>query len=388
MKTSYMIGIAIVAIAIIAGSIVAYTYMAAPADEPSPSATTSPSATPTATPPASTISLSGQGASFPYPLLSTMITEYTESVAPNTMINYQPVGSGGGISALIAKTSDFAGSDAPLKASEAEQAPNALHIPETIGAVTVAYNLPDIPAGVHLTGEIVADIFAGTITMWNDPAIQDINAGTTLPEHEILVVHRADSSGTTFIFTGYLTAMSTSWADDLGQGKTVAWPVGVGAKGNSGVAAVIIGQPYAIGYVELAYALENDMTVAAIQNPSGNWVVPSLDSTSQAAAAAASAGLPAGADSWSNVDILNAPGNDAYPIVSFSYLIVYQELNVVEGMTQEKAETLVDFLWYVVHDGQDFAAGLEYAPIPDNVVQLNEATLQSITFNGHTVYTS
>ncbi len=333
------------------------------------------------------VTLNGAGASFPYPLLESMINEY-RNVKSNVNINYQAIGSGGGISALQGKTVDFAGSDAPLGADDRAEAPNTLHIPETIGAVTVPYNLPGVPTGLHLTGQVIADIFQGKITKWNDAAIQNANPDITLPDHDIVVAHRSDGSGTTFIFTGYLSAVSSDWEQDIGQGKTVAWPVGLGGNGNTGVAGIVSGTEYSIGYVELAYALENSMTVAAIQNPAGNWIAPSLDTTTAAVESKASEGLPAGDADWENVDVLNAPGEQAYPIVSFTYLLVYKELNVVPGMTQNKATALVQFIWWVVHDGQQLGPDLEYAPLPSNVVQIDEASIQSITFNGQTLSTS
>ncbi len=365
MNTKYTIVIAIVAIAIIAGSVVAYTCM-------SPGA-------------AETVILNGSGATFPYPLLDSIITEYQTNVKPNVQVNYQPVGSGGGISDLQKTIVDFAGSDAPLSSAEAEKLPNALHIPETIGAVTVAYNIEGVSSGLKLTGQVIADIFQGKITMWNDAAIKNLNPDLTLPAAAINVVHRSDGSGTTFIFTGYLSKVSNSWATDIGQGKSVAWPVGSGSSGNTGVASIVNTTANTIGYVELAYALQNGMTVAAIQNPSGNYVLPTLESTTAAAQAVASSGLPKGDEAWTNVNLLNADDPDSYPIVSFTYLLVYKELNVIPGMTESHATALVQFLWYVVHDGQNFASGLEYAPLPSNVVQLNEATIRSITFNGQTL---
>ncbi len=330
MNTKYTVIIAIVAIAIIAGSVIAYTYLSNPATE--------------------TVILNGSGASFPYPLINSMITEY-QNIKPNVQVNYQAIGSGGGISALQSKTVDFAGSDAPLSTSEAENVPNALHIPETIGAVTVAYNIEGVSSGLKLTGQVIADIFQGKITMWNDAAIQNLNPGVTLPASAINVVHRSDGSGTTFIFTGYLSAVSASWETDIGQGKSVAWPVGSGQNGNTGVASFVNSTSSSIGYVELAYALENGMTVAAVENPSGDYIMPTLDSTTAAAQAVASSGLPAGDASWSNVDLLNADDPDAYPIVSFTYLLSYKELNVIPGMTESRATALVQFLWYVIHDG-------------------------------------
>ena len=367
MKNTYVIVAAIAIIVIVIAGVFGYMYLSSPVEQ---------------------VSLSGSGATFPVPLLDAMITEY-ETIKPNVLLNYEGIGSGGGISALQAKTVDFAGSDAPLKESEAELAPNTLHIPETVGAVTVAYNIPNVATGLHLTGQVIADIFQGKITKWNDAAIQDINQDNMLPDHEIVVAHRSDGSGTTFIFTGYLSKVSSDWANTagLGQGKTVEWPVGLGGNGNSGVAGIIQGTEYSIGYVELAYALENDMSVAAIKNPAGNFVSPSLETTTEAVSGKASS-LPAGDASWSTVDVLNAPGDQAYPIVSFTYLLVYKDLKVVPGMTQSKATGLVQFLWWVVHDGQQLGPALEYAPLPTNVVQIDEASIQSITFNGQQLPTS
>ena len=415
MKATYTIAIAIVVVALIIGSVAAYTYLGsnspAPTPTPTPSPTASPTTAPTAAPTASPTakptvhatasptpvptaspsqtpvpaSLTGAGATFPYPLLNAMIINYTHTYT-NIQVNYQSIGSGGGISALTQKTVDFGCSDAPLSTTDAANIPNALHIPETIGAVTVAYNLPGVTTGLHLTGQVIADIYQGTITMWNDPAIANLNTNVTLPARSIVVAHRSDSSGTTFVFTGYLSVSSSAWNTAVGQGKAVAWPTGLGSNGNTGVAALVQGQPYAIGYVELAYALQNSMTVAAIQNPTGNFILPSLQSTTVAAQSVASVGLPAGNASWSSVNILNAPEAQAYPIVSFSYTIVYKELNVVPGLTQNDATALVQWLWYMVHGGQDQAASLSYASLPANVVTIDEATIRSITFNGQVVY--
>jgi phosphate transport system substrate-binding protein len=372
MNSKYTIIIAIVVIAIIIGSVAAYAYLSQP---PTSSAS---------------ITLQGAGATFPYPFLNAIITKYSTDVKPNVLVNYQSIGSGGGIAALKQPTPtvDFAASDAPLSATDSANIPNALHIPETIGAVTIAYNLPGVPSGLHLTGKVIADIYQGTITKWNDPTIQNLNPDTMLPAQTINTVHRSDGSGTTFIFTGYLSASSTSWNTAIGQGKSVSWPVGTGSSGNTGVASSVNGIQYSIGYVELAYILENGMTVAAIQNPAGNWIQPSLESTQLAVQSGASSGLPAGDASWTNVSLLNAPDANAYPIVSFTYLLSYKELNEIPGMTQDKATALVQFLWYIVHDGQDLAPGLSYAKLPSNVVQIDEATIQSITFNGQQIPTT
>jgi phosphate ABC transporter phosphate-binding protein len=372
MKTIYIITIAIVAIVIIAGGAIAYIFLAQ-SNSPDSQAT---------------VKLNGAGATFPYPLLNAMITKYTTQVKTSVQINYQSIGSGGGISALKSKTVDFAASDAPLTASDMTSAPNTLHIPETIGAVTIAYNLPGIPSGLHLTGKIIADIFQGTITTWNDSAIQSLNTNRTLPGKTITTIHRSDGSGTTFIFTGYLSLSSQQWNSTVGQGKSVAWPGGIGSNGNTGVASTVNGTQYAIGYVELAYALQSGMTIAAIQNPAGNWIQPSLSSTESAVQSGAASGLPAGDASWVNVSLLNTLDANAYPIVSFTYLLAYKELNVIPEMTQQRATALVQFLWYVVHDGQQLAPSLAYAQLPSNVIQIDEATIQSITFDGQHMSTS
>jgi phosphate transport system substrate-binding protein len=363
------IAIAIVAIIIVVVGIFAYLYL-------SP-----------------TMTLVGSGATFPYPLLSVMISHYAQDT--NVHVTYNSIGSGGGIANLESKIVDFAASDAPLGATDRAKAPGSLHIPETIGAVTIAYNVPGIPTGLNLTGKVVADIFAGNVTMWNDAEIQNLNPTSILPSKNIITVHRSDGSGTTFIFTGYLSASSTAWNNSVGQAKSVNWPSPLGGtpplagNGNSGVALDVNDTQYTIGYVELAYALQNGFTVAAIQNPSSKWILPSLTTIQKAVqSAAASTGLPAGNESWANVNLLNAPDPQAYPIVSFTYLLVYKELNVTSGMTHDKAAALVKFLWWVVHDGQQYAPGLDYVQLPANVVQTDEATIQSITFNGQHLPTS
>jgi phosphate transport system substrate-binding protein len=368
MKSKYVIIGAVVLAIILVASVAAYTFLSQPG-------------TPS-------ISLNGAGATFPYPFLSSIITKYSTDVKPNVEVNYQSIGSGGGISALNAKTVDFGASDAPLSATEAANITNALHIPETIGAVTIAYNIPGVPSGLQLTGQVIADIFQGKITKWNDNAIQSLNTGVSLPDKTINTVHRSDGSGTTFVFTNYLSQSSASWNTSIGAAKSVSWPNGVGSSGNTGVASTVNGTSYSIGYVELAYTLENNMTVAAVQNPSGHYILPTLASTTAAAQAGGASGLPAGSASWTKVNLLNTNAQDAYPIVTFTYIIVYNDLNVIPGMTQEKATALVQFIWYIVHDGQDLAPSLQYAPLPSNVVQIDETSIASITFNGQTLSTT
>jgi phosphate ABC transporter phosphate-binding protein len=366
MRNRTKIAIGIIAIAIIVAAVVSYVYLSQP------------------------LTLTGAGATFPQPFLNAVIKKYTQEIRTNISINYQGVGSGQGISSLTNKVVDFAASDAPLTASQREGAPNALHIPETIGAVTLAYNLANIQTGLNLTGDVIAKIYLGTITNWNDTQIQSLNPGITLPNHAIVTVHRADSSGTTRIFTKYLNNASSLWNSSI-VGTSIQWPSAPGAlgqNGNAAVASTVNQTQYAIGYVELAYALQNSMKVAAIRNPAGYYVLPSLNSTTKAVESGASRGLPAGNEDWGSVSLLNTPDAQAYPIVSFTYLLIYKELNVIPGMTQNKATQLVQFLWYVVHDGQQLAPGLEYATLPSNVVQIDETSIQSITFNGQHLPTS
>jgi len=368
MNTKYTIVIAIIVIAILIGAVAAYIYFSAPAEEAAP------------------VNLTGSGATFPLPFLNATITEYS-SIKPNVQINYQGGGSGKGITDFTNRVVDFAGTDAPLTEAQRTAAPNALHILETVGAITVAYNLPGISSGLKLSGSVLADIYLGTITKWNDPAITALNTDLTLPNQDIVVVHRSDGSGTTNWFTKYLSLVSSKWSTNVGASTTVEWPVGVGASGNANVAATVTQTENAIGYIELAYALQNSITVAALQNPAGNFIVPSLDTTTAAAASLPSSGLPSGSDSWANVAILNTSGEQAYPIANPTYLLVYKELNDVPGMTMDKATALVQYIWYVLHDGQHNAVPLEYATLPSNLVAVGETTLNSITFDGQSVPT-
>ena len=325
--------------------------------------------------------INGAGATFPFPLIDTWRVEY-QTVKPDVNVNYQSIGSGGGVKQFIEKTVDFGATDAPLTAEEIQQAPGAVHIPETIGSVVPAYNLP--VEGLKLTGPILADIFLGKITKWNDPKIQSINSDLSLPAEDIVVVHRSDGSGTTFVWTDYLSNVSSAWEQQLGKGKSVQWPIGVGAPGNEGVANSINTTPNSIGYVELTYAITTGMKHASVQNKAGNFIQGSLDST-KAAVAAAAPSLPAGdqSQSWTNVTMVNAPGADSYPIASFSYLLLYKELTTNPGLNnQNKAQNLVDFINWAITDGQQFAPDLGYVPLPEQVVQLNQETLRGLTFNG------
>ncbi len=382
MKQTYIIAGAIAVIVIIVGSVLAYTSFSNP-----PSTTTSPTPTSTSTPTTSATpgpaALKGAGATFPQPFLNASIVYYTTNIRPNLQINYPGGGSGAGITALTGKTVDFACSDAALTASQTASLPaQAVTIPETIGAITVAYNLPGFDSGLKLTGSVLADIYLGTIAKWNDPAIASLNPDLTLPNQPIATFHRSENSGTTKWLTQYLSLVSITWNTTVGYSTGVQWPIGTGAQGNSGVATAVNTTQYSIGYVELAYVLQNGLTVAAIQNPSGNFVLPSLEATTAAAQSLSASGLPSGTDSWTGVNILNTSGADAYSICNPTYTLVYQDLGVVPGMDLNKATQLVQFLWFLVHGGQNLAPTLQYAPLPQNIVQLDETTIQSITFNG------
>jgi phosphate transport system substrate-binding protein len=301
--------------------------------------------------------LTGAGATFPYPLYSKWFNDYAQKTG--TKINYQSIGSGGGIRQLSEQTVDFGATDAPMSDAELAKAKGGpvLHIPTVLGAVVVIYNVPGLTQPLKLNGATLAAIYQGQITRWNDARIAALNAGVQLPASDILVVHRSDGSGTSYVFTDYLSQVSPAWATKPGKGKEVQWPVGLGAKGNEGVAGQVKQTPGAIGYTELAYATQNKLPTAAITNALGEAVAPSIASVT-AAAAGASAKLPAGTDY--RVSIVNAAGKGAYPIASFTWIIVYEKQT-----DAAKGKKLVDFLRWALADGQAMAAPLDYAPLPD-----------------------
>jgi phosphate transport system substrate-binding protein len=333
------------------------------------------------------ITINGAGATFPFPLIDTWRVDY-KNIKPNVNINYQSIGSGGGVKQFTEKTVDFGASDAPLTASEMQSASGAVHIPETIGSVVAAYNLPSMPnKGLKLTGPVLADIFLGKITKWNDPVIQSLNTDVSLPDEDIIVVHRSDGSGTTYVWTDYLSNISTTWNEQIGKGKSVQWPVGIGGPGNEGVANAIRGSPNTIGYVELAYALTTQMPYAYLGNQAGKFIEPTLEST-RAAVAATAPTLPKGDASWEHISVVNAPGAESYPVASFSYLILFKELSTNPSIDQAKAKALVDFMSWAITDGQQSADDLAYVPLPAEVVKLNQETLKSLTFQGKPLTTS
>ena len=316
--------------------------------------------------------LLGAGSTFIYPLFSKQFSVYDS--LNNVKINYQSIGSGGGILQLTNKTVDFGDSDAPLNDDQTSKlsAP-VLHIPMVSGAVVLAYNLPDLKDTLKLTPSILADLFLGKITKWNDKAIAAVNPGVKLPDVAVAIAHRTDGSGTTNIFTSYLTKVDTGWAGKVGKGSAVNWPVGLGGKGNPGVAGLVQQTPGAIGYVELAYAVQNKMAYAKIQNKSGNFITPTVASTS----AAGNVQLP----DDSKVSISNTDAADGYPIASFTWALIYKEQNY-NSRSQDRATKLVKMLWWTIHEGQTYAEGLNYAPLPANAVKVAENILKSATFDG------
>ncbi|HBG04083.1 MAG: phosphate ABC transporter substrate-binding protein PstS [Geobacteraceae bacterium GWC2_58_44] len=312
--------------------------------------------------------INGAGATFPYPLYSKWFSEYAK-IDSSVKFNYQSIGSGGGIKQITAQTVDFGASDKFLSDDELKAAPGKLlHIPTVMGAVVVTYNIPGVAKGLKLNSEDVANIYLGKITMWNDPKIADDNKGVTLPAKPIIVVHRSDGSGTTSIFTDYLTGVNAEWSQKVGKGASVKWPVGLGGKGNEGVAGQVKTTPYTIGYVELAYAFENKLPYAFLKNKAGVFVEPSIQSTSAAAAAAVKQ-MPADY----RISLVNQPGKDAYPVVGFTWLLVYeQQKDAVKG------KKIVEFLKWSMTKGQKMAAPMLYAPLPENVVKMVEKSIKTI----------
>jgi phosphate transport system substrate-binding protein len=319
--------------------------------------------------PAHAQDLTGAGATFPEPIYNKWFAAYAAKAG--IKINYQAIGSGGGIRQFTENTVDFGASDAPMSDEElAKLKAPAFHIPTVLGAVVMTYNLPGVTKPLNLTGPLVADIFLGKVTKWNAPEIAALNKGVDLPNKDILVVHRSDGSGTTYIFTDYLTDVSSAWKAGPGKAKDVQWPVGLGGKGNDGVAGQVRQLPGSIGYIELAYARQNKLPYAALKNAAGNFVMPSIESVTEAAAAIA-AKLPANTDF--RVSVVNSPSKTAYPISSFTYLLVYET-----QADPAKGKKLVDFIKWAIHDGEASAASLDYAPLPKNVVTMLDKRLSMV----------
>lgn len=320
------------------------------------------------TPAGGRVALTGAGATFPFPIYSKWFDTYGQQ--NDVRINYQSIGSGGGIRQVIEKTVDFGATDAPMTAEEEAKAPNTLHLPTVVGAVVVAYNLPGVSQPINLSGEVLSDIFQGNIKKWNDPRIAAENPGVALPDRDILVVYRTDGSGTTYVFTDYLSTVSPSWKQAVGTGKAVKWPVGLGAKGNEGVAGQVKQTEGAIGYTELAYANQTGLQTAAIRNQAGNFVAPSVEATT--AAAADAAGKVQNGDF--RISLVNPAEPQAYPIASWTYLLLPQQM-----ADCTKARALAGVIQWSLTQGDDQARQLDYAPLPEPVQEQVLAKLRTVT---------
>lgn len=316
--------------------------------------------------------LLGAGSTFVYPLFSKLFSEYNKS--NGLRVNYQSIGSGGGILQLTNKTVDFGDSDAPLNEEQTQKmGVPVLHIPMCSGAVVLSYNLPDVKDTLKLTPELIVNIFLGKIKTWNDAQIAAVNKGVKLPNTPVVIAHRSDGSGTTNIFTTYLSKVSPEWSKSPGKGSSVNWPAGLGGKGNEGVAGLIKQTPGAIGYIELAYAIQNKMAFAKLQNKSGAFITPSVASTS----AAGNIQLPADA----KVSLTNTEAADGYPISGFTWALIYKDQNY-NNRSQDRASKLVNLLWWNIHEGQKYCEGLNYAPLSQSAVTVAETILKSATYNG------
>ena len=316
------------------------------------------------------LQLNGAGATFPYPMYSKWFSLYGK-VDTTSRFNYQSIGSGGGIKQISEQTVDFGASDGPMTDEQLSAAKGGaiMHVPTVMGAVVLTYNVEGVKTGLKLTPDVIADIFTGRIVKWNDSAIAKANPGVEMPARDIVVVHRSDGSGTSYIFTDYLSKVSTNWRDRVGRGTAVSWPVGLGGKGNEGVTGLVKQTPFSIGYVELIYALSNDLPYAIVQNKAGQFVTPSLESVT-AAAASAAAEMP---DDF-RVSITDAAGADAYPIAGMTWLLVYEK-----QADPEKGKKLVAFLDWALTEGQKAAPELHYAPLPAAVASKARASLATIT---------
>jgi phosphate transport system substrate-binding protein len=317
---------------------------------------------------AQTVKITGAGATFPYPIYSKWFSEYNK-LHPNVEINYQSIGSGGGIRQITNKTVFFGASDGPMTQEQLDGAPGKiLHFPTVLGADVPVYNIPGVSTQLKFTGPVLADIFLGKITKWNDPALAKLNQGVNLPGTDITVVHRSDGSGTTYIWVDYLAKVSPEWKQKIGVSTSVNWPVGLGGKGNEGVAGLVKQTPGSLGYVELIYALQTKISYGLVQNSAGKFIAASTESVTAAAAAAANQ-MPADF----RVSITNPPGDAAYPISSFTWLLLYEN-----PQDKAQAKIMVDFMNWALTDGQKFASGLGYAPLPQNVIEMEKKALQKI----------
>ena len=318
------------------------------------------------------IRLQGAGATFPNPLYQKWVSEYGKQHT-NVKIDYQSVGSGAGIKQIKERTVDFGASDSPMKDEDLKAAPGEiLHIPTVLGAVVITYNLGGVAQPLRFAPDVIADIFLGKLKKWSDARIKADNAGVTLPDTDITVVHRSDGSGTSAVFTDYLSKVSPEWKEKVGAGTSPNWPTGIGGKGNEGVTGQVKQTPNTIGYVELAYAVQNKLPAALIKNKAGSFVEPTID-----AVTAAAAGSLANTPEDLRVSITDAAGPTAYPISSYTYILAYKAQT-----DQIKGKTLVDFLWWGIHDGEKFAKDLQYAPLPEEIIKRAETKINSMTAGG------
>jgi phosphate transport system substrate-binding protein len=317
---------------------------------------------------AQTMKINGAGATFPYPIYSKWFDEY-HKLHPNVEINYQSIGSGGGIRQITNQTVFFGATDGPMTNDQLLAAPaKILHFPTVLGADVPVYNIPGVTAELKFSGPLLADIFLGKVTKWDDPAITKLNPGVKLPGSDITVVHRSDASGTSYIWVDFLAKVSQEWKMKVGVATSVNWPVGVGGKGNEGVAGLVTQTPASLGYVELIYALQNKISSGTVQNLAGEFVRATVDSVT-AAAAGATAKMPADF----RVSITNAEGKGVYPISSFTWLLLYEN-----PKDKAQAKVMLDFMNWMLGDGQKFAPGLGYAPLPEPIIKMELAALNKI----------
>lgn len=313
--------------------------------------------------------LTGAGATFPDPIYKKWFSDYASKTG--VKINYQSIGSGGGIKQFTEQTVDFGASDAPMSDDEMSKLKSpALHIPTVLGAVVITYNLPELAKPLNLSGDVIAGIFLGKITKWSAPEIAALNKGVALPNKDILVVHRSEASGTTYVFTDYLAAVSQAWKAGPAKGKEVQWPVGLGGKGNEGVTGMVKQTPGSLAYVELAYARQNKLPYAAVKNATGDLVLPSIESITAAGAGVAAKLSPT---SDLRVSLVNPPGKGAYPISAWTFILIYQNQT-----DPAKGKKLIDFLKWALHDGQASAPSLDYAPLPKNIVAMLDKRLTTV----------
>lgn len=338
--------------------------------------------------PTASVTIVGAGATFPQPLIQKWTVTYNQ-LYPQVTISYSGIGSGGGIQQITAKVVDFGASDAPLSNTQWAAAPGLVFFPETLGGVAVTYNLAayGIPSTtvLHFTSSVIAQIYMGTILKWNDPQLVALNPNVTLPDAHITAVHRSDGSGTTFAFTNFLSVTDPNWAAQVGYATSVTWPVdtapgaaGVGGKGNPGVAGAVANTNGAIGYVDLIYALSNNLGVGAVENAAGNFVQPNLQTILYAAQNAT--GTPNPKDL--RLHIVNAAGPQSYPISTYTYILTYQDMSNDPNISLPMAQAMAHFFWWAVHDGQQYAPGLYYVPLPANVVSADEQLLLTLNYQG------